>query len=143
MTTTYGSDIPGIKVETPMNGQTPYIKPESDSRGASPAAHADDDLYEDAGDLEFAGADQGLYLTRVPKFLWERWSQLDDNQDVTIGKVRVEGGPDNVKRVDHSAVSLVSYRYLTLTFMVADEHFVVARRCTESRSTERVQYAHC
>ncbi len=99
MTTTYGSDVPSIKVENPMNGQTSHIKPDPDSIGASPTAHTDDDLYEDAGDLEFAGADQGLYLTRIPKFLWERWSQLDDNQEVTIGTVRVEGGPENVKRV--------------------------------------------
>ena len=106
MTTTYGSDVPGIKVENPTNGQTPHIKPESDSIGASPAPHTDDDLYEDAGDLEFAGADQGLYLTRVPKFLWERWSRLDDNQEVTIGTVRVQGGLENVKRVRHSSSTL-------------------------------------
>lgn len=105
MSNTYGSDVPSIKVENPMNGQTPQMKPDLDSIGASPSAHTDDDLYEDAGDLEFAGADQGLYLTRVPKFLWERWSQLDDNQEVTIGTVRVEGGPDKIKRVCQSLFS--------------------------------------
>lgn len=89
-----------------MNGQAPHIQPEPDSIGASPAAHTDDDLYEDAGDLEFAGADQGLYLTRVPKFLWERWSQLDDNQEVTIGTVRVESGTKNSKRVYHRPFTL-------------------------------------
>ncbi|KAM0794674.1 transcription initiation factor IIF, beta subunit-domain-containing protein [Usnea florida] len=99
MTTAYGSDVPSVKVENPMNDHTPHIKPDPDSTGASPAAHTDDDLYEDAGDLEFGGADKGLYLTRVPKFLWERWSQLDDNQEVTIGTVRVEGGPENLKRM--------------------------------------------
>ena len=99
MTSTYGSDVPSIKVENPTNDQTPHIKPEADSLGASPAAHTDDDVYEDAGDLEFAGADQGLYLTRIPKFLWERWSQLDDNQEITIGTVRVEGGLEKLKKV--------------------------------------------
>ena len=106
MTTMYSSDVPSIKVENPMNGQTPQVKPDPESIDASPAAHTDDDLYEDAGDLEFAGADQGLYLTRVPKFLWERWSQLDDNQEVTVGKVRVEGGLENVKRVWHNPFTL-------------------------------------
>lgn len=106
MTTTYAPEVPSIKVENPINGQTPLVKPDPDSIGASPAAHTDDDLYEDAGDLEFAGSDQGLYLTRVPKFLWERWSQLDDNQEVTIGTVRVEGGPENVKRVRHISSTL-------------------------------------
>lgn len=102
MTTTYSSDVPSIKVENSMNGQTPHIKPEPDSVGASPAAHTDDDVYEDAGDLEFADADHGVYLTRVPKFLWERWSQIDDNQEVMIGTVRVEGGLENNKRVRYS-----------------------------------------
>ena len=106
MTTAYGSDVPSIKAENPVNGQTPHIKPDPDSIGASPAPHTDDDLYEDAGDLEFAGADQGLYLTRLPKFLWERWSQLDDDQEVTIGTVRVESGPENIKRVRHSPFAL-------------------------------------
>ena len=99
MTSTYGSDVPSIKVENPTNDQRPHIKPEADSLGASPAGHTDDDVYEDAGDLEFAGADQGLYLTRIPKFLWERWSQLDDNQEITIGTVRVEGGLEKLKKV--------------------------------------------
>lgn len=103
MTTTYAPEVPSITVENPINGQTTLIKPDPDSTGASPAAHTDDDLYEDAGDLEFAGSDQGLYLTRLPKFLWERWSQLDDNQEVTIGTVRVEGGPEKIKRVRHSS----------------------------------------
>ena len=102
MTSTYGSDVPSIKVDNPMSGQTPHIKPEPDSISASPAAHTDDDVYEDAGDLEFAGADQSLYLTRIPKFLWERWSQLDDNQEVTVGTVRVEGELENIKKVCHS-----------------------------------------
>lgn len=106
MATTYGSDVPSIKVENPMNGQTPHIKPDPETIGASPAAHTDDDLYEDAGDLDFAGAGQDLYLTRVPKFLWERWSQLDDSQEITIGMVRVEGGLDKVKKVSHSPFTL-------------------------------------
>lgn len=113
MANTYGSEVPSIKVENPLNSQTPHIKPDPDSIGASPATHTDDDLYEDAGDLEFAGADQGFYLTRIPKFLWERWSQLDDNQEVTIGTVRVAGGPENTKRVCHSPYTLhyVKYRH--------------------------------
>ena len=142
MATTYGSDVPSIKVENPMNGQTPHVKPEPDSTGASPAAHTDDDMYEDAGDLEFAGADQGLYLTRVPKFLWERWSQLNDNQEVTIGTVRVEGGPENYKRVRRSPFFYASCKSSSLMLTISDEHSLITRRITESGSTERIQYAH-
>ena len=127
MTSTYGSDVPSIKVENPTNDQTPHIKPEADSLEASPAAHTDDDVYEDAGDLEFAGADQGLYLTRIPKFLWERWSQLDDNQEITIGTVRVEGGLEKLKKVLFQR----SRQVFSLIMTVPDERFVITRRITE------------
>ena len=118
MTTTYAPDVPSLTVENPMNGQTSLIKPDPDSIGASPSAHTDDDLYEDAGDLEFAGSDQGLYLTRLPKFLWERWSLLDDNQEVTIGTVRVEGGPESIKRVRHSSSTLGMLKIFVTKFDV-------------------------
>ena len=75
------------------------IKPDPDSIGNSPAAQTDEDIYEDTGDLDFAGSDQGFYLTRLPKFLWDSWSKLDDNQEIQIGTIRVEGGLNDVKRV--------------------------------------------
>ena len=80
------------------NGQEPQVKSEPDSIGASPTAH-DDDVYEDAGDLDFSGSEPGLYLTRIPKFLWDRWSKLDDNQEIHIGTLRVEGSLSDIKRV--------------------------------------------
>lgn len=80
------------------NGQDSKIKPEPEGVGASPAAQ-DDDVYEDAGDLDFSGAEPGLYLTRIPKFLWEQWSKLDDNQEIQIGTLRVEGDLSDIKRV--------------------------------------------
>ena len=86
-----------------MNGLEPRIKRDPDSVGASPAPHSEEDIYEDAGDLEFTRAEQGLFLTRVPKFLWESWSKLDDNQEVHIGTIRVEGTPGDIKRVGHKA----------------------------------------
>ena len=93
---------PYIKVETAqpvLNGQDPQIKPDPDSLGPSPGAHLEDDIYEDAGDLEFSGAEQGLFLAKVPKFLWENWSKFDDNQEIQIGTVRVEGDLNDIKRV--------------------------------------------
>ena len=75
------------------------IKPDPDSIGNSPAPQTDEDIYEDTGDLDFAGSDQGFYLTRLPKFLWDSWSKLDDNQEIQIGTIRVEGGLNDVKRV--------------------------------------------
>ena len=66
------------------------IKPDPETKGASPAAFSDEDVYEDAGDLEFnANPDfQKLYLARVPKFLWEAWAALDDDAEIRIGTIR-------------------------------------------------------
>ena len=95
----YGVDAPSIKVEPARpfaNGQESHIKPDPDSIGASPGPQLEDDIYEDTGDLEFAGAEQDFFLTKLPKFLWESWSKMDDNQEIQIGTVRVEGGLDNL-----------------------------------------------
>ncbi|CAG8984215.1 hypothetical protein HYALB_00004198 [Hymenoscyphus albidus] len=66
------------------------IKPDPDAPGASPAALSEEDIYEDAGDLEFNNDDkyQRLYLARVPKYVWEAWSKLDDNEEIRIGTIR-------------------------------------------------------
>lgn len=80
-------------------GDGARIKVELPSTAASPAAHSDDDIYEDAGDLDFSQALQGLYLSRIPKYLWETWSRLKDDQEIQLGTIRVEGDLDDVKRV--------------------------------------------
>ncbi|KAL8679630.1 MAG: hypothetical protein Q9186_004091 [Xanthomendoza sp. 1 TL-2023] len=82
-----------------LNGNESHVKVEPPSATASPAAHSDDDMYEDAGDLDFSRATQNLYLTRIPKYLWESWSTLDDDEEIQIGTVRVEGGLEDVKRM--------------------------------------------
>jgi transcription initiation factor TFIIF subunit beta len=68
------------------------IKADPDAKGgASPAAFKDEeDIYEDAGDLEFNTDDhfQGLYLAKLPKHLWDAWSKLDDDAEIHIGTIR-------------------------------------------------------
>jgi hypothetical protein len=84
-----------------LNGGTPItrllrtmadtlIKPDPEAPGASPAALSEEDIYEDAGDLEFNSdpAFQSLYLARVPKYVWEAWSKLDDDAEIQIGTLR-------------------------------------------------------
>ncbi|KAI4278699.1 MAG: hypothetical protein LQ337_000808 [Flavoplaca oasis] len=82
-----------------MNGIDGNVKVEPPSAAASPTPASDDDIYEDAGDLDFSRAVQGLFLTRIPKYLWESWSTLDDDEEIRIGTVRVEGGLEDVKRM--------------------------------------------
>ncbi|KAI0151756.1 transcription initiation factor IIF, beta subunit-domain-containing protein [Xylariaceae sp. FL1272] len=83
----------------------PIIKPDPDAVGASPAVMSDDDMYEDAGDLEFVNFDPhtnpaaaDVYLTHVPKYLYDAWDSFDDDEMIQIGKIRkwtemVDGKP--------------------------------------------------
>jgi transcription initiation factor TFIIF subunit beta len=101
MTTIHGTSTP-IKSEIGTqhaNGEESKVKLEPDILGASPGVQSDEDLYEDAGDLDFSNAIQGIYLTRIPRFLWENWSKLDDDQEIQLGTVRVEGTGGDVRRV--------------------------------------------
>ncbi|KAI1269261.1 transcription initiation factor IIF, beta subunit-domain-containing protein [Xylariaceae sp. FL1019] len=73
----------------------PAIKPDPDAVGASPAVMSDDDMYEDAGDLEFVNFDPqtnpaaaDVYLTHVPKYLYDAWDSFDDDEMIQIGKIR-------------------------------------------------------
>ena len=71
----------------------PGIKPDPEDAKPSPAAQSDDDIYEDAGDLEFYTdtSDQWagmMYLTHVPKYVHDAWENLDDDTEIQIGTVR-------------------------------------------------------
>ncbi|KAL9130051.1 MAG: hypothetical protein Q9217_001655 [Psora testacea] len=96
----YAADIPSIKVEGGgTNGPGPQIKQDPDVMTTPPPAQSEEDIYEDAGDLDFTGSEQSVYLTRIPKFLWECWSKLDDEEEIQIGRIRVEGQPGEIKRM--------------------------------------------
>ncbi|KAE8444694.1 hypothetical protein EG329_014352 [Mollisiaceae sp. DMI_Dod_QoI] len=79
-----------------------HIKPDPDAAGASPSAFEEDDIYEDAGDLEFNTDPtfQTLYLAKVPRYMWEAWSKLDDDAEIQIGTIRQshEKGPNGELR---------------------------------------------
>ncbi|KAI1344625.1 transcription initiation factor IIF [Xylariaceae sp. FL0016] len=74
----------------------PGIKPDpEDAAAPSPMAMSEDDLYEDAGDLEFADlnpstnlGDASVYLTHVPKYLYDAWKDMDDDDKICIGTMR-------------------------------------------------------
>ncbi|KAI0459735.1 transcription initiation factor IIF, beta subunit-domain-containing protein [Xylaria acuta] len=91
-----------VKAE-PMIKPDPNIKPDPDAMSTLPSAMDDDDIYEDAGDLEFANlnpstnpAAADVYLTHVPKYLYQAWASLDDDEEIRIGTVRkwIEVGKD-------------------------------------------------
>ena len=109
MASSYAGEGPGIKAESntlSVNETELHIKSDPDSKGVSPAALSDEDIYEeDPGDLDFSGAAEGVYLTRIPKFLWENWAKLAEDQEIQLGTVRIEGTPGDVKRVCHHPVA--------------------------------------
>ncbi|KKZ63900.1 transcription initiation factor TFIIF subunit beta [[Emmonsia] crescens] len=90
---------PGGQRVKPEPSPTPMLKPDPDAKPELAGAISDDDIYEDTGDLDFSNSMQDVWLTRIPKMLWENWSRLEDDEEVQIGTIRVEGGPTDIKRV--------------------------------------------
>jgi TFIIF, beta subunit N-terminus len=90
-----GASIPTMKIE---NAPSPQVKDEAADVSPSPYME-EDDIYEDAGDLDFSGAQQQLWLSRIPKSLWEVWASMPEDGEIEIGTIRVEGDSDDPKRV--------------------------------------------
>ncbi|KAI6711643.1 hypothetical protein JHW43_005788 [Diplocarpon mali] len=78
------------------------IKMDPEAAG-SPAGLSEEDIYEEAGDLEFNTnpAFQSLYLARVPKYMWEAWSKLDEDAEIPIGTIRQHIAPDGSASGSH------------------------------------------
>jgi transcription initiation factor TFIIF subunit beta len=74
--------------------QDPAVKADPDEAAASPSAVSEEDLYEDAGDLEFYDSTLpqdpygSMYLTHVPTYLYEAWDKLKDDEELQIGTIR-------------------------------------------------------
>lgn len=66
------------------------IKPDPEA-GASPSVF-EEDIYEDAGDLEFntESTFDAAYLVRLPTHLWDAWTHLDEDAEIQIGKIRID-----------------------------------------------------
>lgn len=81
-----------------------FVKTEGDESPATmPAAMDEDDLYEDAGDLEFYDKNDAgrtretLYMARIPKYMWDAWlkltERLGDDDEIQIGTLRTWNEP--------------------------------------------------
>lgn len=57
----------------------------------------DDELYEDAGDLDMSRGEKAVWLVKLPSFVTERWSQIDDNEEIVLGMVKVNPNTNNVR----------------------------------------------
>lgn len=82
---------------------TPSIKGDPDVKDSPMTGISEEDLYEDAGDLDFSNAAQSVWLSRIPRSLWENWNNIDEDEEVEIGTIRIEGKPNDTKRVSNSS----------------------------------------
>jgi len=81
------------------------IKPDPESK--SPAVF-DEDIYEDAGDLEFNTDPkfQSVFMAKIPRYVWQAWSKLDDNAEIQIGTIRQTVVKDGNKKKEHMQMLL-------------------------------------
>jgi transcription initiation factor TFIIF subunit beta len=99
---------------------SPYIKPDPDNKDTILTDLDDEDIYEDAGDLDFSLSGQNVWLSRLPRQLWEHWAHLDDDEEVEIGTVRIEGEPGDLKRVSWTPVCVgVKFSHLSYVGQLA------------------------
>lgn len=91
-----GTSIPTMKTE---HAPSSNIKSELGDTGLSPYMDEDDVYEEDAGDLDFSQAQQQLWLSHIPRSLWESWSLLGEDDEIEIGTMRVEGSDKDPRRV--------------------------------------------
>lgn len=91
-----GATIPTVKVE---RAPSPHVKPEPGNTVPSPYMDEDDLYEEDPGDLDFSQAQQQLWLSHIPRSLWETWSSISDDEEIDIGTIRVEGMETDPRRV--------------------------------------------
>jgi TFIIF, beta subunit N-terminus len=97
MSTLQNPGIPRVKVETVADSN---VKREPlDEEMASPYVDDEDDGLDEGGDLDFTNAHTQLWLTQIPRNLWETWSVMGLDDEIEIGTIRVEGSQDNPQRV--------------------------------------------
>ncbi|KAM7193499.1 putative transcription initiation factor [Naviculisporaceae sp. PSN 640] len=78
----------------------PTIKP--DPEAGSPFV---EDELDESTDLDFYDPNVGegtlnrMYLARLPKYVWDAWSTLDDDAEIEIGKIRQFTLPDGSQKL--------------------------------------------
>lgn len=89
----------GPPIKQDPDASTPYIKADPDDKDTVLADVDDEDIYDDDGDLDFSNAAQSVWMSRIPRALWENWAKLDDDEEIELGTIRIEGAANDIKRV--------------------------------------------
>jgi transcription initiation factor TFIIF subunit beta len=109
-----------IKSEpTGFDGQ---FKQESYSQPNTPSQLDEEDIYEDAGDLDFSQADQNAWLVRLPNYVWDSWSKIGEDEEIRLGTVRMEPGADGKQKVNFALSSVNNCAdYYQVSLLLATE----------------------
>lgn len=87
----------GIKQEPPgLSSSEMKVEP---GFKAEPGYADDDELYEDAGDLDVSNGDRAVWLVKLPQFLAERWKDIDEDEEIVLGTVKVDRNAPDQKTV--------------------------------------------
>jgi len=97
----------GVKTEDPSYSTAIKRDP---ALSSPPPSDDDDDKYvadDDEGELSIPGHqdENHVWLAKLPKWLWEAWADIGDDEEIEIGKLRIyhpkEGREGKVKMILH------------------------------------------
>ena len=72
----------GVKKEVDLGVTEEHFPPTS-------VALLDDDEDEDTGELHIPSSLRGIWLTWIPRMLWDSWANFQEDEEIQIGLVRV------------------------------------------------------
>lgn len=124
---------PSTMAQVKQDPDAMYIKPDPDNKDLVFADMDDDDLYEDAGDLDFTEAGQHVWLSRLPRQLWENWAQIDDDEEIEIGTMRIEGDSSDLKRV------CVTQKFLRVCLISLETNNLTRRSACDSTNDPTIK----
>lgn len=87
-----------FKLEGTNDGHIKTELPDTPSPGAVSDTYMDDVDVDDP-ELDFKDSSQPLWVTKLPKHLWETLAKVSDDQEIELGTIRVEGSLDAPQRV--------------------------------------------
>jgi transcription initiation factor TFIIF subunit beta len=115
----------------PIKNDPGSVKLEDDVKlepGLSPSdvkneMYEDDELYEDAGDLDVGEGVRAVWLVKLPAFLAERWKDIDEDEEIVLGTVKVDQNSPDQRNVRAHPTSGVFGRREVIRDLEADTTF--------------------
>ena len=99
------SSNPAVTLESGVKAESP-----SEVKMDTGYADDDDDMYEDAGDLDMSMGERAVWLVKLPQFLGERWKNIDEDEEITLGVVKVDRNAPDQKNVRYFGDAPVAER---------------------------------